>query len=147
MKIYKADVPYVRVRGKDVMCNGFMWEAFGFTGPYGDPRKNLIGGCGHGGYYLPGSYVPGTKRQKKQAFLAALDRVDWRRVVRVQNTFDVKLHGVVTISDKKHHFITETRYMRLLRACRKMVSFEQFEKEVAAAVRFGTPKQYGFGSL
>ena len=132
-------VPYARVNRKPVHTCSVDERALGFV--------NLIDGWGNS-YYVPGSHRPGTMKQKYDAIVAALAKIDWKRVVLVKDSFRIRMGGATMVfTSTLVHFVTEQRYTRLLRHCMKSVPEVKFNKEFDVALKMAPKKSNVSGSL
>ena len=62
-------------------------------------------------------------------------KIEWLRVARISSNFCVRpTAGAMIFTDKPVWFVSEARYMRLMRNCMKTFNEETFEKEVTTAI-------------
>lgn len=113
-------VPWVKVDGVEVHTNGVMEEALGLS-PF-------MCGWNTEGFY---SHTP-------EHLKARLEQINWTRVAAVTNTFDIKADGYVAVTDTPKIWITERRFVRLLKRCMVGLSQDVFDREVAEARRVGS---------
>jgi hypothetical protein len=126
-------VPWPQTRdGTHVKTNGYIEEALGLD-------AFICGWCAQG-FYLRRDILPSR-------LVAYLDSIYWDRVQYVSSNFDIRPRGFVTITDTPVYFVTEHRYMRLMRSCFKRIKKEVHEHELELARKVGGKKTTIAGPL
>lgn len=126
-------VPWPRVDGKPVHTNEVMEDALGLT--------PLIAGWNQQGFYVSRSTTPDVLK-------AHIKTIDWGRVQVIDRRYDIKARGYVVSRYTSAYWVTEARFMRLMRQCFRHVPASKFYAEcLAARNTMEGKKEYSSGSL
>lgn len=114
-------VPWARIDNVEIHTCGIDEEALGLT-------EYIAGWCERG-YYVRFDRTPQQARQH-------MAKIEWLRVAYIGARFGIRPErGVLIISDTPVWWVTEQRYMRLMKRCMKEIPEDKFKAEVAAAIR------------